>query len=103
MVAIHETGERAVRDVLRETWWAHSAVHGWVVLDRAEFHNRVTHRPDRYEFVRCADWSRYRQGAARWSYQEAERYLAGLPAGEALLAGRELERLRREYAEMVHG
>ena len=102
MVAI-STQARDERKSMADAWWAYRPRRGWVVLDRSKFQNRITHRPDRYEFVRCADWSAYRQGTEKWAYQQADRYLAMLPSGEAMRAAEELARLQREYAERAEG
>lgn len=92
MVAIRQEA-RADADA----WWAWSPTQGWVMLDRSLFHNRVTHRPEAYEFVRCRDGATYRQGKVRWDYREAGKYLASLPAGEAMKAQRELAGLQEAF------
>lgn len=96
MVAIQEA-YRSESDA----WWAWSPVHGWVVLDRGVFQNRVTHRPDKYRFLRCRDWAEYEQGRQAWNYREAGKYLASLPAGAAAEAQAELARRQEEFAERM--
>ena len=94
MVAINRRYEAEA-----DLWWAWSARHGWVVLDRSVLRNRITHRPQQFRFVRGRDGVEYEQGTARWDYQEAARRLASLPAGEAARAEAELAALQAQYRD----
>ena len=82
-----------------DQWWAWSASHGWVVLDRSYPSNRIALEPQGYRFIRCRDWTVYEQGDQPWNYQSANRRLQKLTVEEAKETVELLDQLEPELSE----
>lgn len=81
-----------------DPWWGIHASHGWVVLDRSpEIGDSST--PD-LVFVRCADWTPYREKKKAWDppdYTWATRYLESLAPDRRQVEEANLLKLKAEF------
>lgn len=96
MIALKKSYQKEANS---DEWWGYSAIHGWVMLDKTMVCNRVSSMPEGFVFLRCRDWTEYEQGAERWSYQEAERYLDQLPPAKRWAAEQELLKFKKELKD----